>query len=232
MSKRERIEALEARVAALEARPYHGVLCVDCGYRLDEPDPSNSPGGLGDAPDNTPGGRGECVDQDESGLLCTMPAGHAGDHVATGGPEMILASWPNHPPVEVPCCDADCPGDVGGYYSCYLTEGHDGPHDNNDGVTWTDPEPDAEVIDAQIVCGVSHIIDGAMRYCDSGVGHDGEHVSEGRARRTWTDPAPVPQWRYPHCTHCCWDSEYHPAEHHSPCSGCPGATAEPEAVLW
>lgn len=36
MSKRERIDALEARVAALEA--------------------SNTPGGLGDAPDNTPGG--------------------------------------------------------------------------------------------------------------------------------------------------------------------------------
>jgi len=36
----------------------------------------------------------ECVDQDESGLLCTLPAGHDGDHVATGGPGIILASWP------------------------------------------------------------------------------------------------------------------------------------------
>lgn len=39
--------------------------------------------------------------------------------------------------------------------------------------------------------------------------------------------------RYPHCAHCCWDDEGHPDVHESPCwFGCPGATAEPEAVLW
>ena len=51
MSKRERIEALESRVAALEA--------------------SNSPGGLGDAPDNTPGG--ECWSCDATTCPCADP---------------------------------------------------------------------------------------------------------------------------------------------------------------
>ncbi len=70
MSKRERIEALEARVAALEA--------------------SNAAGGRDDE---------ACEAVHASGLACTLDLDHDGQHVATGGPAMVLQTWTDPEPV-------------------------------------------------------------------------------------------------------------------------------------
>lgn len=77
MSKRERIEALEARVAALEA--------------------SNSPGGLGAPTDNTPGGL--CGQIGPSGHHCWRDAGHDSPHESGNGMSRGFEQWADPAPV-------------------------------------------------------------------------------------------------------------------------------------
>ena len=38
---------------------------------------------------------------------------------------------------------------------------------------------------------------------------------------------------YPHCQHCCWDSEHHPDTHTTPCwPGCVTGTTPEVGGLW